>query len=50
MACNLRVKVLWGKNGVIGRKIKSFHRQELQMPPRNNVKPFPTLSEVNSTF
>lgn len=27
--------------------MKSFHRQELQMPSRNNIKRFLTLSDVN---
>lgn len=40
------VKILCGENEVI-EKVKSFHRQELQMPSRNNVKHFPTLSDVN---
>lgn len=39
--------MLWGKNGVIGKAMKRFHRQELQMSSINNVKHFRILSDVN---
>lgn len=39
--CYLRVKILWGKSGAIGKEMKSFHRQELQSLPGIMLNVFP---------